>query len=115
LDTVELSTRQFPVAHSKLFRRLSESVGCNVEVVEDNGDVFYGLLDSFEMSKSYVILTLKAAKGLQFMNFQHVRYLRVAGSRVPVPYRSGLEDSVGFEASGVDDSTRRKPELNNDC
>jgi len=68
-------------AYSKLHRRLSESVGCDVEIVTDSGDVFYGLLDSFEMSKSYVILALKASKGLQFMNFGHIRYFRVASLR----------------------------------
>jgi len=72
---------------SKLLRRLSESVGCEVEVVEDNGDVFNGLLDSFEMSNSYIILTLQDAKGLQFMNFHHVRYMRVVGGRKTAPLR----------------------------
>jgi len=115
LDTAEIPAKEFPVGHSKLFRRLSESVGCNVEVVGDNGDVLYGLLDSFEMSKTYVILTLKAAKGLQFVNFHHLRYVRVASGRVTVPYRASLDDSVGVEAGGVDESSRGKNDLSNDC
>lgn len=114
MDAVEIPAREFSLGHSKLFRRLSESVGCNVEVVEDNGDVFYGLLDSFEMSKNYVILTLKAVKGLQFMNFNHVRHMRVASGRVTVPYKPSLEDSVNFDPGGVDESSRRKPSLSNE-
>lgn len=114
LDSVESAAKQFPVAHTKLFRRLSESVGCNVEVVEENGDVFYGLLDSFEMSRSYVILTLKTTKGLQFMNFHHVRYLRVASGRVSVPYRPSLDEPTELDLVGMEDSARQKPIFGSD-
>ena len=68
--------------NSKMYKRLVEAVGKQCEIILTNGQVIYGVLDSFRWND--LALCVDEGSNRYFLNFRYVTSIRIPKRREEV-------------------------------